>query len=70
VRVAAGIAVGVGLGLAVSRMASGMLVGVAAWDPLVYLLVVLILSVAAAGAVVFPARRAARCDPATLLREG
>jgi ABC-type antimicrobial peptide transport system permease subunit len=69
-RVSAGIAVGLGLGLWVSRLAAAMLVDVKAWDPMVFLLVVVVLALAASAATVLPARRAARCDPATLLREG
>jgi ABC-type antimicrobial peptide transport system permease subunit len=69
-RVGAGIVAGLVLGLWVSRLAAGMLVGVKAWDPGVYLLVVVVLAGAAGVAALLPASRAARSDPSTLLREG
>ncbi|HUP21564.1 MAG TPA: ADOP family duplicated permease [Thermoanaerobaculia bacterium] len=69
-RVGAGIVAGLVLGLWVSRLAAGMLVGVKTWDPGVYLLVVVVLAGAAGVAALLPASRAARCDPSTLLREG
>jgi ABC-type antimicrobial peptide transport system permease subunit len=63
---------GVGIGtvsaLGTSRLISGLLFGVKAWDPLVFAAVPVVLSVVALLAVWFPARRAARTDPTDALR--
>lgn len=69
-RAAAGVAVGLALSLGITRLAAGMLGEVGAWDPMVYLLVAVVLAAAAGVAALLPASRAARNDPATLLREG
>jgi putative ABC transport system permease protein len=69
-RVGAGIVAGLALGLWVSRLSAAMLVDVKAWDPTVFALVVAVLAAAASAAAFLPARRAARCDPASLMREG
>ncbi|HEY6389958.1 MAG TPA: VOC family protein [Bryobacteraceae bacterium] len=52
----------------VGRVLSSQLVGVSSSDPVTYLLVVSALTIAAALACGLPARRAARRDPAAVLR--
>lgn len=61
---------GIGLicALALSRLAKHLLYGVSASDPLIYLLVLALLSVVALLACYLPARRATRVDPLTALR--
>lgn len=63
-----GLVIGLALSLAVGRVLSSQLVGVSSSDPVTYLLVVSVLTIAAALACGLPARRAARSDPATGLR--
>jgi putative ABC transport system permease protein len=65
--------VGIGLGisgaLAIGRLLAGMLYGVRATDPGVLAMVTLLLVAVAFLATLFPARRAARIDPMTALRQ-
>jgi putative ABC transport system permease protein len=65
---AAGVAVGITAALALSRIVEGMLFEVTAHDPIVFVAVPLLLLTVAALAIVVPARRASRVDPATALR--
>jgi putative ABC transport system permease protein len=64
----AGVAVGLSLALALTRMLASYLFGVSAADPLTYLATTLLLIVVALLACYFPARRAAGVDPMTALR--
>lgn len=67
--VAFGLAIGTGIALAVSQVFAGVLYGVGARDPLAFGSAIGILLLAAAAAVFIPARRAARVDPAFVLRQ-
>jgi putative ABC transport system permease protein len=67
---AAGVAVGLGAALALGRVIQGQLFGVTFLDPLTLGSVALVLGASAALASFLPARRAARFDPASTLREG
>ena len=64
-----GVVVGIGAALWGSRLLTGFLYGVRATDPFVLTSAALILIALAALACVVPARRAARLDPAQILRE-
>ena len=64
----AGVLLGVGAAAAGSRTLESFLYGVAADDPLTFLLAPLVLVAAALAACWFPARRAARVDPLRMLR--
>jgi putative ABC transport system permease protein len=68
VLVAAGIGVGLMAALAVTRLLSTMLVGVAPYDPVTFASVAAVLVVVALIACFLPARRAARLDPSVALR--
>jgi putative ABC transport system permease protein len=63
-----GVAVGVPVTLALTRLMSGMLSGVTSADPLTYVAVVGMLLISALLASYFPARRATRIDPIVALR--
>jgi putative ABC transport system permease protein len=63
-----GIAIGVGGGLAVSRLMQQVLFEVDPADPLIYLAVSLMLLLVAELASFVPARRATRIDPVIALR--
>jgi putative ABC transport system permease protein len=65
-----GLAIGVIGALAATRLAAGMLHGIAPRDPLTFVGVVLLLVLVALGASWLPARRATRVDPITALRAG
>jgi len=64
--------IGIGIGLAGSvvlgRLLSSFLFGVTAYDPITFLLVIVVLTSAALLACYLPARRAARIDPMVALR--
>jgi len=66
----AGIGLVLGLvgAIACARVLRGLLYGVAPWDPMAYLLAVLVLAATALVAAWIPARRASRIDPALALR--
>ena len=70
--VGAGIGVGVGLAVAVgaTRFIESMLFGVSPFDVVTFGAVAIGLAAVAALAAYVPARRAARLDPMTALREG
>jgi putative ABC transport system permease protein len=63
-----GVAIGVPSALALTRLMSGMLSGIASTDPMTYIAVVVMLVVSALLASYFPARRATRVDPIVALR--
>lgn len=63
-----GLVIGMALSFAVGGALRSILVGVSPSDPVTYLLVVSVLTIVAALACGLPARRAARSDPAALLR--
>jgi len=64
----AGIAVGLAVALALTRVLQSLLVGVAATDPLSYLVISIAFGGLVAVACLIPARRAATLDPAGALR--
>jgi ABC-type antimicrobial peptide transport system permease subunit len=63
-----GIALGVAAALALARLLSGLLYGVASWDPLVFVGIPLLLFGVSLVAVWRPALRASRVDPMSALR--
>jgi putative ABC transport system permease protein len=65
----AGVALGVAAALALTRVVSRLLFGIAASDPATFLAVSLLLLVVALAACYVPARRAMRIDPIVALRE-
>ncbi|MBV8731818.1 MAG: ABC transporter permease, partial [Acidobacteriia bacterium] len=66
---AIGVACGLAVALAAGRLMESMLYGVRPWDPLTISGAVLLLTAAALAAAAVPALRAARADPALILRE-
>lgn len=64
----AGLAIGIGVALIVTRLTQGMLFGISARDPLTFGGVVAVLALVALVACYVPARRAARVDPLVALR--
>ena len=66
--VVAGMAIGLGVSLALGRLIATQLVGVKAYDPLTLAATVTLLTITAAIACWIPARRAARVDPMVALR--
>jgi putative ABC transport system permease protein len=67
-QVAAGLALGAGLALALTRFLGSLLFGVTARDPMTYACVALLLAAVALAAAYLPARRAARLDPMVATR--
>jgi len=65
---AAGLAAGLAVSLPAARLLQRFLYGLSPFDPLTYAAVAAVLSIAAAAAVVFPARTAARVDPVVALK--
>lgn len=65
---AAGLLVGVGLGMEVSTVLEDFLFGVSPSDPAIYATIAAVLAVVALAACWIPARRAARLDPVAILR--
>jgi ABC-type antimicrobial peptide transport system permease subunit len=66
--VIAGTAIGLAVAFALTRFVEGMLFGVAARDPLSYLLAAGVMLAVALAAAVLPARRASLIEPTTALR--
>ena len=66
---AAGIVVGVGASLLLTKYLATLLYSIRPTDPLVYASVSAVLAIAAIAGCLFPARRATRVDPAMVLRE-
>jgi putative ABC transport system permease protein len=64
----AGVVLGIGGALWLSRFLASFLFGVKAWDPIAFIVTPLILSAVALFAVWIPAKRATRVDPMTALR--
>jgi predicted permease len=65
---ALGLAIGLVLAAAVTRLLAGLLVGVTPTDATSYVLTIIVLAVVAISAAALPARRAAKMDPLTALR--
>jgi ABC-type antimicrobial peptide transport system permease subunit len=65
---AAGVALGVGVALALTRVMSALLFGVSPTDPVTYVVVIAGLATVALLATYLPARRASRIDPVVALR--
>jgi ABC-type antimicrobial peptide transport system permease subunit len=63
-----GLAIGLGLAMAVTRLLAGLLVGVTPTDAASYGLTTAVLALVAIGATALPARRAATMDPLKALR--
>jgi putative ABC transport system permease protein len=64
----AGLVAGLALSAAVTRLLTGMIHGVASFDPLTYAAVAALLLTVVAGAAYVPARRASKTDPIIALR--
>ena len=65
---ALGIALGVGVALAVSRLMTNLLFGISASDPLTFVVIAFLLAFVALLACYIPARRATKVDPMVALR--
>jgi len=63
-----GVAIGLGAGLAIARLISGLLFGVSPWDAVTLAVSPLVLLAVALAAAYLPARRAMRVDPLVALR--
>jgi putative ABC transport system permease protein len=66
--VLAGVVIGVGAALALSRYMASLVFGVKTWDPAVFVTVVVLLSAVAWAAAYVPSLRASRVDPMVALR--
>jgi ABC-type antimicrobial peptide transport system permease subunit len=69
VAIAAGLVIGIGLALAMSRNLAPFLYGVPATDWLSFVVAPIVLLLVGVAACVVPARRVARTDPIQVLRE-
>jgi putative ABC transport system permease protein len=67
--VGAGVAIGVGVSLVLTRLMAGLLYGVGAADPKTFVSLALVVIAAALMACYLPARRASRVEPVVALRE-
>jgi ABC-type antimicrobial peptide transport system permease subunit len=65
-----GLGAGIAGALAATRILEASLFGVSARDPLALAAAAILLGLAAVFAIILPARRAARTEPASVLREG
>ena len=65
---AVGVAIGVPLALAGTRLARSMLFGVGPWDPRLFVIAMVVLAAVLLAAGAIPARRATRIDPMSALR--
>ena len=65
---ATGIAVGLAVAVALTRLMRSLLFGISATDPVTFALVPLLLAAVALLACLLPARRATRIDPMVALR--
>jgi putative ABC transport system permease protein len=63
-----GVVVGLGATLSLTRLLKSFLFGISAFDPVTFIAVGVLLSLVAAAACFFPARRATRVDPMVALR--
>jgi len=68
--VAVGLAVGLAAAVALSRVTASLLFGVRPTDPVTYVAATVLILAVAAAAIVGPARRAVRIDPAAALNRG
>ena len=66
---AAGLALGLALAFASTRLLSGLLVGISATDPLVFIAAPVLLAVVAVVAAWVPMRQVLRIDPLQVLRQ-
>jgi len=64
-----GLAVGLVMALAITRLMTGLLYGVSAADPLAYVAALFALATVAMSATLLPARKASRVDPVVALRQ-
>jgi ABC-type antimicrobial peptide transport system permease subunit len=64
-----GLAAGLVLAFVVSRLLQRVFYGVSEHDPIAITVAIAVLLAAAAAAILIPARRAAKIDPARMLRE-
>ena len=67
-QLAIGVLLGLGFAAVLSRGPGTMLFGVKSWDPFVFAVVVVTLSLSGLAACLIPARRATRVDPIDALR--
>jgi len=67
-QLAIGLVIGLGAALGVTKVLKALLVDVSPSDPLTFVLVAVVLTIAAAGGCLIPARRAMRVDPIEALR--
>ena len=63
-----GVAVGLVATLSLTRLLQSFLFGISAFDPATFIAMALLLTLVAAAACFFPARRATRVDPIVALR--